>query len=231
MGDLVEIPPGIPKADVFDQAIGDVVRPIGKWDMPKVTDGGNGRPMTSWDETRWLKKHEDELRSRAAEIAVDMETGQWPGRDAGPYSMEAIQEAMGYSATVSRRLLFMRDPEFARAVTWERSKREFNLHASVNEIRPLMNVGLNAGVIELTRRLLETPRSVKTTELIEIINKYLQHLGADRADKPKDVRTTINVFLANANLLPLAAREKALGLFSNELRALSRMAGQIDEAS
>lgn len=213
-------------AVMFDEAIGDTVRPIGAWDIPTTCRDNR-------DRANWMHKHEPELRKRAAQIAVDMEQGdfvderldhKWtPGE---PYSKRAIAKAMGFSGL--RSLVCMEGPDFLRAVEWERTKREANYRMSVTDAKPLLRVAVSALLLETVRRALEEPKSFRNSELLDATRKYITLLAeVDGAgSKPKDVRQTVNIFLSQIDLLPPALREKSLGLFNNELAAITRAAGQ-----
>lgn len=218
----------------FDAALGDPVRPIGKWDMPTHKPGRDNTtvPVTSWDELRWLRENERLLRARAAEIAVDMESGQWPGWDKpGSYSRTEIAVAMGFSASTDGRLMFMREPDFSRFIEWERYKREANFRMSFSDVRPVLGVTTTALLLETTRRALLDPESFKNSELLDATRKYVALLGEmqEGAQKPKNVRETINVFVQNMNLLPESARKKALGLFANEMKQIAAIADRVED--
>lgn len=216
--------PGPVGPDVIDP-----VEPISARDCPVYATGS----VSEKDRGRfakWLHDNDERLRRRAAELAVDMEQGAYDGDvpyEPGSHTKANVAAALGFDRyrQMHKGYRFMREPDWSRALTWERTKREVHYGMSLADTRPVLRTVVSALLIETCRRALEEPASFRNGELLDATRKYLELLGTSEGQsKPTDVRSTVNVFLQNVQLLPEAARTKALGLFENEIESLSHHA-------
>lgn len=169
------------------------------------------------------------LRAHAAVIAVDMERGVYRkgGRPwTNGISITEIMRAMGYYIRPSdnRRNftpVIFKEPEWGRAVEWERIKRDASYRLEMEGLMPLMRVGLNAMLFEVIRRAMVDPQNIPSHVLFAETRKMMDVVAEfGRQKKASEVDDMMAKFMETVKHLPEGAREIAVQAFQTEVRML-----------
>lgn len=188
------------------------------------------------DRARYARINRDELRAQAASMWVDMEEGITEGvasgAAAGGPSKNLIARNLGFEGTRTYMPAFLAEPEFGRAVEFERVRRvtQGSSQMTKREIGVLSSMIARAGLLEAARRFVLEPQKLRTRELLPETRNYAR-LAADVADtsgggEGRGVHQTINVFFQAAERLPPRAREKFLGIFEQSMDRMALAAGE-----
>lgn len=186
----------------------------------------------------YARNNKSELRAQAAVMWVDMEDGLIPkpagdaGKGAWP-SKNLIVQSLGFAGTLRYMPAFVSEPEFGRAVEFERIKRvaQGSSRMSKDEIAVLASMIARAGMIEAARRFVLEPEKIGTRDLLPETRNYAKLAaevqGSDGAQG--SVHQTINLFVQASDRLPPKARAKFLGIFDDSMRRMALAAGEARE--
>lgn len=174
----------------------------------------------------YARNNKVELRMRAAEVWVETEeAGNRPDKD-------SIAKTLGFAGARRYMPAFLAEPEFGRAVEFERVKRlaQGTNRMNKNEIAVFASMIARAGLIEVARRFVLQPETISTRDLLPETRNYAR-LAAEVQDpaEGRGIRQTINVFFAAAERLPPKARDRYLAMYDDSMRRLSLASGQARE--
>lgn len=168
------------------------------------------------------------LRAQAAVIAIDMEQARWVDPNTGQrwpegkaLSRTRIAQAMGYSVADGRPLAFMREPEWTRALEYERIRRETDGTLTPQRLSYLLSVANRGMLAEITRRVLLEPEAIPDRTLFTEARKFIEMQAAlVNPGSGKDLEASLGTFMAQIRLLPPAAREHALRALRGDMDRL-----------
>lgn len=156
-------------------------------------------------------------RALASAIAIDMEQGRWTDPDTGerwpegkPLSKTAVARAMGYSVANGKTLAFMREPEWTRALEYERIRRN-------GDIGPMLSATTKAMAAEIMRRVMIEPESIPDRVLLPEFRQLVElQAGLARPSAKFSLEEYLRDFAANLRLLPPKSREAAVRSMQND---------------
>lgn len=174
-----------------------------------------------------------QLRRHAAILAVDMERGMYrkESKDSrewkGSYSIAEIMRAMGYYVRENGKRgnnpVIFREPEWSRAVEWERLKRDASYRQEIDGLMPMMKVGLNAMLMQIIERALVRPESIPDHVLFPETRKMMDMVAEFGKQKQEsELDNMAEQFMKTVKGLPEGAREIAIQAFQTEVRMLIR---------
>lgn len=185
-----------------------------------------------------------ELREQAAAIAVDMEQGLWVDPDSRerwpvgrPVSKTAVARAMGYRVANRSTLSFMAEPQWSRALQFERLRREATSSADAGKVRQLVTLIANGLLLEAYRRVLLVPETIADRVLIVEARQYVEMGASLSGGEPAHAREDQYAALsATLRRLPPSARVQFLHRYeaamargaAAQTSALERFLGQFD---
>ncbi len=159
---------------------------------------------------------------------------EWCAPDGSAYtgapSKSAIAVHMGFKPTRDSTPSFLQEPDFSRAVEFERIRRvvQGSTRMTKDEIAVLASMIARAGMIEAARRFVVEPGKISTRDLLAETRNYAR-LAADvgpEGQGDRGVHQTINVFFEAAARLPPRAREKFLGMYDDSMKRMALAAGE-----